>query len=361
MKKKSLSAKKIIPEIFNFKKILKNKKIYENYISFLNNFKNYGNSKKVAISVSGGPDSLALCFLISYYNSQTNNKIKPFFYLIDHGLRKNSEKEARQVKKHLKLKKIDLKILKWVGKKPKSNLQSLARQKRYSLLFEECKKNNINIIVTAHHQDDFYETFFSRLLRGSGTEGLSSFAEIESKINFKGSSFKIVRPLLNLNKEKLTYITKNVFNFYVNDPSNEMDKFQRVRIRKLISNLKNEGLDFHKLNLTLNNLSSTNKAINEIVGLNIIKNAIFKNKTYIINSNFFLFPDEVVFRSLSKLIKNLNGKDYAPRGRKMTNLIKNLKDKEHFKATLGGTIIKKLHNSVIVIKEKRKKGKFATI
>ena len=356
MKKKSLSAKKITPEIFNFKQILKNKKIYETYVSFSNNFKNYGNSKKVAISVSGGPDSLALSFLISCYKSQTNNKIQPFFYLVDHRLRKNSEKEARQVKKLLKLKKLKLKILKWVGKKPKSNLQSLARQKRYSLLFDECKKFNINIIVTAHHQDDFYETFFSRLLRGSGTEGLSSFADIESKINFSGSSIKIVRPLLNLNKEKLTYIAKNVFKFYVNDPSNEMDKFQRVRIRKLITNLKNEGLDFHKLKLTLNNLSSTNKAINEMVELNIIKNVIFKNKTYIINSNFFLVPDEVVFRSLSKLITNLNGRDYAPRGKKLTNLIKNLKDKEHFKATLGGTIIKKLHNSVIVIKEKTKKS-----
>ena len=62
-------------------------------------------------------------------------------------------------------------------KKPNSNLQSLARQKRYELIFNQCKKHKINTILTAHHQDDFYETFFSRLLRGSGTEGLSSFAK----------------------------------------------------------------------------------------------------------------------------------------------------------------------------------------
>ena len=48
-----------------------------------------------------------------------------------------------------------------------------------------------------------------------------------------------------------------------------MEKFQRVRLRKLISNLKKKGLDFNKLKLTLNNLASTNKAINEIVNKNI--------------------------------------------------------------------------------------------
>ena len=36
----------------------------------------------------------------------------------------------------------------------------------------------------------------------------------------------------------------------LNDPSNEMEKFQRVRLRKLISNLKKQGLDFDKLKLT---------------------------------------------------------------------------------------------------------------
>ena len=46
MKKKSLSAKKIKPKNFNFKKILKNKKIYEIYKSFVNNFKNFKVERK---------------------------------------------------------------------------------------------------------------------------------------------------------------------------------------------------------------------------------------------------------------------------------------------------------------------------
>ena len=107
----------------------------------------------------------------------------------------------------------------------------------------------LKLLLTAHHQDDIYETFFSRLLRGSGTEGLSSFMDVEKKFNFKGDQISVSRPLLNIKKQDLIYISKNFFNFYVKDPSNEMEKFQRVRLRKLISNLKNQGLDFNKLNL----------------------------------------------------------------------------------------------------------------
>ena len=355
MKKKSLSAKKIKPNSFNFKKILKDKKIFEIYKDFVKNFKNLNNSNKIAISVSGGPDSMALCFLVSCYKSKKNNKIQPFFYLVDHGLRKDSAEEAQLVKKQLKSKMISLKILRWKGKKPNSNLQSLARQKRYELLFNECKKFNIKTILTAHHQDDYYETFFSRLLRGSGTEGLSSFAEIEKNFFFKGDVITVARPLLSFSKQNLTYIANNIFSFYVNDPSNEMEKFQRVRLRKLISNLKNQGLDFHKLKLTLSNLASTNRAINEVVNHNIDKNVIFFKKKYLISSKFFLLPEEVVFRSLSNLIKKISKKSYPPRGRKIINLIKEIKIKDQFKATLGGAIIEKIHNSIVVTPEKTKK------
>ena len=355
MKKKSLSAKKIILNSFNFQKILKNKKIFEIYSKFEKNFEKLNISNKFIISVSGGPDSMALCFLISCYKHEKNNKIKPLFYLVDHGLRKGSKNEAQKVKEHLKLKKLNLTVLNWRGKKPNSNLQSLARKKRYELLFNECKKINIKTILTAHHQDDFYETFFSRLLRGSGTEGLSSFSDIKKNFDFKGYKITLARPLLIFEKKELIYIASNVFKFYVNDPSNEMDKFQRVRLRKLILNFRNQGLDFKKLSLTINNLASSNKAINEITYSNILNNVIFKKKECLIGSNFFLLPDEVVFRSLSILIKKMSEKYYPPRGKKMMSLIKELKTKDKFKATLGGTIIEKIHNSVVVYKEKRKK------
>ncbi len=356
MKKKSLSAKKTIHKKINFKKILKDEKIFKVYKVFSKNLDNLNHINKIAISVSGGPDSMALCFLVSCYVSNTNKPIKTLFYIIDHGLRKESATEAALVKKKLKSKNLNLKILRWKGKKPLSNLQSLARQKRYRLLFNECKNSKINTILTAHHQEDVYETFFSRLLRGSGTEGLSSFAEIKKTFNFKGKKITIFRPLLNCSKQDLVYISKKVFNFYVDDPSNKLEKFQRVRLRNLISNLRNQGLDFQKLKLTVNNLASTNRAINELVNTNVYKNVVFRNRQHLITPKFFLYPDEIVFRSLSSLIKKINKNYYPPRGKQIINLIRDLNKKDKMKATLGGTIIEKIHNSVVITKEKLKKS-----
>ena len=55
-------------------------------------------------------------------------------------------------------------------------------------------------------------------------------------------NINLLRPLLDFKKEDLIFLSKNVFDFYVKDPSNDNEKFQRIMIRKLIEKLKNEGL-----------------------------------------------------------------------------------------------------------------------
>ena len=92
-----------------------------------------------------------------------------------------------------------------------------------------------------------------------------------------------------------------------------------------------------------------------MVDYNIYKNVMLLKEKYLINSNFFTMPDEVVFRSFSVLIKSISQRDYPPRGKKMINLIKDIKNKQYLKATLGGAIIEKIHNSITVSIEKTKK------
>ena len=243
MKKKSLSAKKIIHKLLL--NHLKNKKINKIFKKFKNYLEKNGKKKiKIGVAVSGGPDSLAFAFLTKFY--LLINKLDAKFFIVDHKLRKNSSKEAKLVKLFLRKFDIDCKILKWKGKKPQSNIQGIARNNRYDLLKKACKKNNINQLLIGHHIDDLYENFFIRLLRGSGLKGLSSFGEIVKK---KENNILILRPLIDFEKKDLIYISKNVFQFFIEDPSNKNFLFQRSRIRKLIFELNKEGFDKKKIRL----------------------------------------------------------------------------------------------------------------
>ena len=92
-------------------------------------------------------------------NFLIKNKIKINFFIVDHKLRKESSSEAKDVRNVLKMIDIECKILTWNGKKPSKNIQATARNKRYSLLVNECKKNDIKYLLLGHHLNDLFENF----------------------------------------------------------------------------------------------------------------------------------------------------------------------------------------------------------
>jgi tRNA(Ile)-lysidine synthase len=347
MKKKSLNAKKIIHrKLLNN---LNNPKIRKIYNVFSKNLTNLKSSSKLAVALSGGKDSLALAYLAKCYSVIHSNKI--YFYHIDHGLRKDSLRQANQLKIKMKNYDINCKILKWRGVKPNSNIQAIARNKRYNLLKTECSKNKVKLLLLGHHIDDIYENFFIRLLRGSGLKGLISFYSNETKHE---KDLRILRPLYQIKKKDLDYLASNIFNFSIEDSSNMDMNFKRIRIRKLLNNLKKEGLDNKKLNLTLINLSNSEYCINYYVNKNINSNTIRNKKNnYIINKDFLQEPFEIVFRSLSLILQRVSNSYYPPRGKNLQNLIYLLNSKKFKKATLSGCIIEKINNSLKIYKEKR--------
>jgi len=327
----------------NLKNNLNNSQISKIYQKFEKNFHLKTN---FIVAVSGGPDSLALAFCAKIY--AIKNKLQPKFILVDHKLRPDSTKEAKTVKQLLKKYSINIEILTWRGKKPSKNISSLAREKRYELLFKKCDKFKISNILLGHHQDDLLENFFIRILRGSGLNGLVSLDK-KSKVGNKN----LFRPLLNENKESLIFLSKKVFNFYVKDPSNEDQKFQRIRIRKLIHTLQNNGLDKKKFLQTIRNLKYSNIAANYYVNENLKKNSFFfsKSNRLVLNTVFFEQPHEIVFRALSEVIRIIGKKYYPSRGKKIDNIINSIKNNDSFKATLGGCIIEKVNQTVIISKE----------
>ena len=302
--------------------------------------------KNFVVAVSGGPDSLALSFLAKIYSIKKSIDVK--YFIVDHKLRKNSTLEARTVQKKLKNFSIKLNILIWKGAKPKKNIQSIAREKRYKLLIDASKKHKIQNILLGHHLDDLFENFFIRILRGSGLNGLVSLDQ-KSKV----AKINLLRPLLNFDKKDLIYISKYVFGSFVEDPSNKNDKFKRVRIRNFLKQLENEGLDRYKFLLTIKNLKSANESINFYIKENLKHNISFleKKKSIILKQDFFNHSREVIFRSFTEVIKMVGKKYYPVRGKKVDKIISEINSKASFKVTLGGCIIKKVNQTIILSKE----------
>ncbi|MDA9643745.1 tRNA lysidine(34) synthetase TilS [Candidatus Pelagibacter sp.] len=314
--------------------------IYQKFETYLNINEHF------MVAVSGGPDSLALSFLAKIYSIKNSINIK--YFIVDHKLRKNSTSEANFVKKKLKKYSINLDILTWHGKKPKKNIQSIARIKRYSLLTNKAKKLKIKNILLGHHLDDLFENFFIRILRGSGLNGLVS---LDRKT--QNGKINLIRPLLSFDKKDLIYISNYIFGSYVKDLSNEDDKFKRVKIRNLLKQLESEGLDRNKFLLTIKNLKFSNETIKFYTRKNLEENISFleKKKLVVLKENFFNNSKEVIFRSFTEIIK-LVGKQYYPsRGRKVDKVIQSIQFETSLKLTLGGCIIRKVNQTIIVSKE----------
>jgi len=121
----------------------------------------------------------------------------------------------------------------------------------------------------------------------------------------------------------------------------------------LIKKLQEDGLDKKKFLKTINNLKFSNKVVEYYVDENLKKNTFLSNNNsrLILNNIFFLQPYEVIFRSLSESIKMIGKKYYAARGKKIDKIINHLKKSVSYRSTLGGCIIEKVNETVIISKE----------
>ncbi len=333
------------------KKYNLNSKTLDIYKSFKKTLKDLKVSKTLAIAVSGGPDSLALCVLGKIYEEDT--KIKVNYVLVNHNLRNNSTQEALLVKALLKKKKIKLNI-KINKKKINKNIQKNAREVRYNLLLNFCKTNKIKFLLTAHHREDQIETFLIRLSRGSGVQGLSSM----NKITKLKHNIYLIRPLLKEKKMDLKFIAKSFFGKIFKDPSNNDKKYLRTKIRHLVKLFDKSGIAHERILKSISNLASTRDTLNTYIN-NFSKNFVkTKDKKKIIDMKKILEEsDEVKLRVISNEIKVVSKKYYPPRSAKVINLIKNLRYNENLKSTLAGCLIIRKGQKLIISKEVSKKKK----
>jgi len=177
---------------------------------------------KLAIAVSGGPDSLALLALA---HAALPGAVEAA--TVDHGLREASAGEARAVAALCAGLGVPHAVLK--VQVASGNVQSEARSARYGALAGWMEGRGLAALATAHHADDQAETLLLRLNRASGVSGL---AGVRARGLVPGTRLPLLRPLLGWRRAELARIVSDAGWQAAQDPSNTDDRFDRARLRK---------------------------------------------------------------------------------------------------------------------------------
>lgn len=178
----------------------------------------------LAVAVSGGADSMALCLLADAWARGRGGRVLAL--IVDHGLRAGSADEARLTASRLGVRGIASEILAWTGDKPASAIHAEARRARYRLLADACRERGRLHLLVAHQLEDQAETTLLRRAAGSGPSGLAGMSPL-----VETGAVRILRPLLQVPKRRLRAWLASRGQAWVEDPSNADAAFARARVR----------------------------------------------------------------------------------------------------------------------------------
>ena len=180
---------------------------------------------RILVALSGGPDSVAL--LYGLLAIQPEFGLKLYVAHLNHKLRGEESDEDERFTKNLasslKLKFFSRRIdVIEEAKRKKISIEEAAREVRYDYLENLADRIKADRIALGHQADDQAETFLMRLLRGTGSAGLSG-------IPIKRG--KIIRPLIQIKREEIEEFLKANEIPYRLDSSNYLTDYFRNRIR----------------------------------------------------------------------------------------------------------------------------------
>ena len=270
----------------------------------------------VAVGVSGGADSLCLALLAGRWAAQRGGQVSALS--VDHGLRPESKAEVAQVGKWLRPKGIDHHVLNWRGAKPATGVQAAARDARYRLMGDWCRKAGVLHLLVAHTEDDQAETFLLRLGRGSGWEGLAAMAAVRET-----PDVRILRPLLGVAKTDLQAALGACGQDWTEDPSNRDQTFARVRVRQA---MRDGGLEAAVLARSARRFGRARQALETSVAQVLARSTRLHPAGFAVlrPREIFSASDEVGLSALGRVVAAVGGNSFPPRLENLERLHKEL-------------------------------------
>ncbi|AKL98248.1 tRNA lysidine(34) synthetase TilS [Endomicrobium proavitum] len=259
------------------------------------------NGDRILLAVSGGADSMSMLHM--FWRLSKKIKIDIAVLNLNHGLRKESSREAKQVLNFCKKLAITCMLgrllVKEYSKAAKISIETAARELRYAALEDAATKHKFNKIATAHNANDNAETVLMWLLRGSGNfSGIPQTRKISKKI-------EIIRPLLSVRRTLIDeYVKKQKLPFST-DKSNFSLEYTRNKIRHTVVPAveKINPLALERI-FSLSRIQEREDAYLEAISINFLKKCakISKNRILLDLPTFLRYNETIRFRILKNLI-----------------------------------------------------------
>jgi tRNA(Ile)-lysidine synthase len=298
---------------------------------------------RLAVAVSGGPDSLSLVILADRWARERQGEICAL--TVDHRLRPESSTEIRLLHSWLSTRAIRHEILTWSADKPAVGIQEAARRVRYALLADWCQKHGCLHLLTAHHREDQAETHLIRCRANSGANGLAGMSAIREL-----ADCQIVRPLLGVGKARLVALLGAERQPFITDPSNRDPTFERSRLRTTGAVPVGAALgvlldDIRKLG---HERAAHERKCDRLLAQTVV---LHPAGFGVLDPGLAVAPSNIAERALQAIIAAIGGRPYPARRERVARLRGMLAAANRRGHTLGGCHFVRWHNRILVLRE----------
>lgn len=264
----------------------------------------------VGVALSGGGDSTALLHLCLAAG------LKVEAVTVDHRLRPESASEAAAVAACCAAMGVRHEVRVWEHGVVPGNLMDQARRARMGLIAAWARDRGIGVVALGHTRDDVAEGVLMGLARSAGLAGLSGMRTEWSK-----AGLRFVRPLLAVGREDLRDWLRVEGIGWIDDPTNDNDRFTRTRARKALAALGPVGITGAGLAEVAGHLAQAQEALTaliaEIAG-QVVQEAAGALR---FDPSLWSRPVEVQRQIVVAGVMWLSGADYAPRAAEVGRLI----------------------------------------
>lgn len=287
----------------------------EKILDFIKKNKLIKAGEVIGVGVSGGIDSMSLLHFL--HQNKELLDIEVVAIHVDHGIREESGDDARFVMN--KCKEMGVRVYKFsvdapkIAKERKLSLETAAREARYGVFEALVKKDIVDKIALAHHQNDQAETILMHILRGCGAAGARGMEPIRDGI--------YIRPMLPVSRKEIEeYASINSIE-NVEDATNNDNSITRNYMRNVV--MKDILKKWPNAIEAINNFASAVCDDDDYIKSRMDTNALYvENKMVQMPCSYFRLSSAIYSRMVFKALATIGvTKDFE---RKHIQMIKEL-------------------------------------